>query len=510
MASKKHLKDLLQEDQEPFQLQSYISDHRCQIKRPPSPGTDLQVRKRRPISQNAGLPSRFCRNACLFSFRESPDPRKSPLFEFRSPNRSPNAIFLNIPAKTAAILLEAAVRIQKQSSSKTRTRNAGNAFGLFGSVLKKLTNRKKREIGGGDCDSGRVSVKDILRWESPVVRKIITGNAKRKGAPTNAVAMNEGEKRASETRFSRRSGSSGVWSESNEGGSWDCDFETSNRSQSDGSDELTRDIMDGGDFFEDYGKRFSESPFRFVLQTNPESPCGFETPNFASPAASPRHGGEKRHETEKMEMEEEEEKEQSSPVSVLDPPFQDDDEDIHMHSNSIPSSFRSVQRAKHQLLQKLRRFERLAGLDPVVLDKQMSSDQETEEDDGEEENATHSHRCCREITRRVLETFFQELKRVPGDILSLVSDIVAEEVQENGFLIETEAVAERVCERLESWRDVESNTIDMMVEQDFRTQIAAGFWTRNDREVRETAMEIEFSIFRCLVEEFSEEMVKGW
>lgn len=37
----------------------------------------------------------------------------------------------------------------------------------------------------------------------------------------------------------------------------------------------------------------------------------------------------------KLEMEEEEEeKEQSSPVSVLDPPFQDDD---------IPSSFRSVQ-----------------------------------------------------------------------------------------------------------------------------------------------------------------------
>lgn len=49
----------------------------------------------------------------------------------------------------------------------------------------------------------------------------------------------------------------------------------------------------------------------------------------------------------KLEMEEEEEeeedKEQSSPVSVLDPPFQDDDEDIHMDDNNIPSSFRSVQ-----------------------------------------------------------------------------------------------------------------------------------------------------------------------
>lgn len=46
----------------------------------------------------------------------------------------------------------------------------------------------------------------------------------------------------------------------------------------------------------------------------------------------------------KQEVEEEEEdKEQSSPVSVLDPPFEDDDEDIHMDDNNITSSFRSVQ-----------------------------------------------------------------------------------------------------------------------------------------------------------------------
>lgn len=47
---------------------------------------------------------------------------------------------------------------------------------------------------------------------------------------------------------------------------------------------------------------------------------------------------------ESYEVEEEEEdKEQSSPVSILDPPFQDDDEDIHMDDNYITSSFRSVQ-----------------------------------------------------------------------------------------------------------------------------------------------------------------------
>lgn len=289
MASQRHLKDLLEEDQEPFQLQSYISDRRCQIN---AHVTHLQVKKRRPISQNAGLPSRFCRNACFFSLRESPDPKKSPLFELKSPNRSQNAIFVNIPARTASILLEAAVRIQKQSSevSKTRTRNAGNAFGIFGSVLKKLTNRKKREISGGK-DVGRVSsssVKDMLRWESPVVRKIVTRKSKRKAEEESASSQTH--KIASETQFSRRSSSSGVWSENVTNGerSWDVDFETSisTSSRSNGSDEFAM-MMNGQDLSED--KRFCESPFHFVLQTTMPSNGGFRTPNFSSPAASPRH-----------------------------------------------------------------------------------------------------------------------------------------------------------------------------------------------------------------------------
>ncbi|XP_010423679.1 PREDICTED: uncharacterized protein LOC104708755 [Camelina sativa] len=515
MASQRHLKDLLEEDQEPFQLQSYISDRRCQINRPV---THLQVKKRRPISQNAGgLPSRFCRNACFFSLRDSPDPKKSPLFEFKSPNRSQNAIFVNIPARTASILLEAAVRIQKQSSegSKTRTRNAGNAFGIFGSVLKKLTHRKKREINNG----GRVSssVKDMLRWESPVVRKIVTRKSKRKEEEENVSSKTH--KTASETQFSRRSSSSGVWSESVTNGerSWDVDFETSvsSSSRSNGSDEFAM-MMNGQDYTED--KRHCESPFHFVLQTMPSN-GGFRTPNFTSPAASPRHDclemKKESYEVEKLkklEMEEEEEdKEQCSPVSVLDPPFQDDDEDIHMDDNNIPSSFRSVQKAKHLLLQKLYRFEQLAGLDPMELEKRMS-EQETEEDEDEEEEeedmkSLYYH--CEIITQRVLKTYFEDMSEVPEGIEALISDLAAEELQNDIVLLDDEAVAKRVCERLRSWRDVESNTIDMMVEHDFRTE-SFGLWkSKNDAEVAETVLDIEFEIFEDLVEELSQDIGGG-
>ncbi|KAF2539841.1 hypothetical protein F2Q70_00006777 [Brassica cretica] len=438
MASQRHLKDLLEEDQEPFQLQSYISDRRCQIN---PPATHLPVKKRRAISQNAGLPSRFCRNACFFSLRESPDPKKSPLFEPKSPNRSKNAVFVNIPARTASMLLEAAVRIQKQSSSegsKTRTRNAGNAFGIFGSVLKNLTHRKKREISGGN-DGDRVStVKDMLRWESPVVRKIVTRKSKR-----------ETQNHASESQFSRRSSSSGVWSESviNEERSYDCDFETSisSRSGSDGLDEFASEIMDGADFSED--KRFCESPFHFVLETMPFN-SGFRTPNFSSPAASPRLDcQEMKKESYEVEEEGEEDKEQSSPVSVLDPPFQDDDEDIHMDDNNITSSFRSVQK---------------------------------------------------------------DMREVPEGIEALISDLVAEELHKDSFMQGGEAqVAKRVCERLRSWRDVESNTIDMMVEHDFRIESLGTWRSKNDSEVAEVVLDIEFEIFKDLVEELSQDIGGG-
>ncbi|CAN7141948.1 unnamed protein product [Brassica rapa subsp. narinosa] len=492
MASQRHLKDLLEEDQEPFQLQSYISDRRCQIN---PPATHLQVKKRRAISQNAGLPSRFCRNACFFSLRESPDPNKSPLFEPKSPNQRQNAMFVNIPARTASMLLEAAVRIQKHSSSegsKTRTRNAGNAFGIFGSVLKKLTHRKKREISGGN-DGDRVSsVKDMVRWESPLVRKIVTRKSKR-----------ETQNPASEPQLSRRSSSSGVWSESviNEERSYDCDFETSisSRSGSDGLDEFASELMNGGDFSED--KRFCESPFHFVLQTMP-STSGFRTPNFSSPAASPRHDcQEMKKESYEVEEEEEEDKEQSSPVSVLDPPFEDDDEDIHMDDNNITSSFRSVQKAKHLLLQKLCRFEQLAGLDPLELEKRMS-DQENEE----EEEVKNRYQC-EIITQRVVKTYFEDMREVPEGIEALISDLVAEELHKDSFMQGGEAqVAKRACERLRSWRDVESNTIDMMVEHDFRIESLGTWRSKNDSEVAEVVLDIEFEIFEDLVEELSQDI----
>lgn len=143
---KKHLHELLEDDQEPFHLNHYIADLRSQMG-----CSDLRVKKRKSDNVATFPPGLFsCENSCFYAAHKSPDPRRSPLFELRSPGKKKTRdgrVFLQIPARTAAILLDAAARIQKQQSEKAKTNKArtrGNGFGMFGSVLKLLTNRKPK------------------------------------------------------------------------------------------------------------------------------------------------------------------------------------------------------------------------------------------------------------------------------------------------------------------------------------------------------------------------------
>ncbi|OMO68256.1 hypothetical protein COLO4_29799 [Corchorus olitorius] len=365
--AQRHLHELLQEDQEPFLLKKYIADRRCQLKKS-SPRTQLQIKKRKPISQNPNFPANFCKNACFFSFHDSPDPRKSPLFEFQSPAKSPckspNAIFLQVPARTAALLLEAALRIQKQSSSKTKN-NGGGTFGLFEALL------------------------------------LVTGH------------------------------------------------------------------------------------LSSLLRPLP-------------PAAT-----------------------KNSPVSVLDPPFEDDDEqhvddDDENDGYDLECSYAIVQRAKQHLLHKLRRFEKLAELDPIELEKRMLEEEQDDDDDIDQEHCIYEQEEEDELelesassdnemnvdgfVNEVLKSSFHSLRHIPEDMKRLVSDLIAEEQTEQDC-----DIVKRVCKRLESWKEVESNTIDMMVEQDFRRELDG--WKRNQEQIKETALEVEYAIFGLLMEELSEELV---
>ncbi|XP_059667483.1 uncharacterized protein LOC132312931 [Cornus florida] len=523
MMAHKHLHELLKEDQEPFQLKNYIAD----IKKKQIPRTTLQVKKRKPIVESSSSRhSILCKHACFFSFQDSPDVRKPPFFDFpspaKSPCKSPNTVFMKVPAGTAALLLEAAMRIQKQSSSakpKTQIKNVG--FGLLGSILKRLSNRSKTQKREIDCDGVRVSAGG---------RRKFSGKGEK--VKENVAGVNY--KSASEVEFSCSYGktklNSAVWSESNEE-NWSLGLETSTSCRSVDSEEIefvSEEGENGG--FASIEKRFCSSPispFRFALTKSPSS--GRRTPEFSSPAASPCRHNEKEKENHVAESitkvqleEEEEEKEQCSPVSVLDPPFEDDAEaerhesvDEEEDDYDLDCSFEIVQRAKQQLLHKLRRFERLAELDPIELEKILleERDEEIDNEDLEVENDwedDESLSFCREknvdeFIRENLNKSSLHFGEVSADTKTLVSDLIAEEKSEENASDDSEVVAKRVCKRLDSWKVVKCNTIDMMVKSDFVREFDG--WNKNQEQMGETAMEIELAIFGLLVEELSQELV---
>lgn len=179
---------------------------------------------------------------------------------------------------------------------------------------------------------------------------------------------------------------------------------------------------------------------------------------------------------------------------------------------------RDLSGAKKQLLHKLRRFEKLAELDPIELEKRIleqeqdynenhTYDLEQEEEfENYEPASPDGEKEVDEFVKEVLsKTNFYHVRRIPEDMKRLVVDLIAEEEQEQSWSNDKEAVVKRVCRRLESWKEVESNTIDMMVEHDLRREHDG--WRRRQELVGDTALEIEFGIFGLLMEELSEELV---
>ncbi|KAL0543695.1 hypothetical protein IC582_018798 [Cucumis melo] len=503
MMAQKHLHELLEQDQEPFHLNTYIAEKRVNLKRV-SPKTHLQVKKRKPISTNSIFPGNFCRNACFTSFHPSPDFRKSPLFEFRSPARnspckSPNAIFLHIPARTAGLLLEAALKIHKQkSSSKTKKSQIKNqGFARFGSVLKRLTLRNRNNNRGTEACGSGTDLASFEQRKSSIRRQTVQG----------------------ETSSNNGRSSYGFWSETNEeGGS--MDLGTSCSSQSEDSEETSVAY---------FGEDYCESPFRFVLQRSPSFGC--RTPDFLSPAASPcRRNKEDTDIAESLNKfqveEDEEDKEQCSPVSVLDAPFDDSYDEGHgererdgdgdAEEYDMECSYATVQRTKQQLLNKLRRFERLADLDPIELEKIMVEEELDENNYNyfDNEECEYYNESVQWDNENDIEWFVKEVASnanfckskqfLPQDMRKLVADLIAEEEADRSSDNTREEVIRRVCNRLELWKEVEFNTIDMMVEEDLRKEV--GEWKQNQEQRGEAATDLELAIFSLLVEELAVEL----
>lgn len=154
-------------------------------------------------------------------------------------------------------------------------------------------------------------------------------------------------------------------------------------------------------------------------------------------------------------------------------------------------SFLFLSGAKKNLLSKIRRFERLAELDPLELESRVIKEGEA----GLDTNNNNEGNEKQDESLSSLGDFSVDMRR-------LLLDLAKEETQADSSDVE---VLAKVCKRIESWREVSLNTIDMTVELDLKRE--GDVWRRNLEEVGETVAEIELSILGFLIEELSIDLV---
>lgn len=131
-------------------------------------------------------------------------------------------------------------------------------------------------------------------------------------------------------------------------------------------------------------------------------------------------------------------------------------------------------------------------LDPIELEI-SPLELDDEEDHGTDDEP--------EYTRFLIE----EEKLLTG-ATKPTEELLAKEGRKTSFFEDRETMLRGVCKRLEMWKEADFDRIDMMAEQDMRSDLDG--WIRRDREpLREAPAEIEVAIFGLMLEELVKELV---
>lgn len=132
----------------------------------------------------------------------------------------------------------------------------------------------------------------------------------------------------------------------------------------------------------------------------------------------------------------------------------------------------------------------LADLDPVELERKLlegSDDEGQVELDGDQPVLNQAN-----------------FNYHSADMKRLVSDLIVEEKREMFQSCGNDVVMGRIRNRLDSWKGVEFDTIDMMIGLDFKKE--ADSWAKFSSQVEETAAEIEVAIYVQIIEELTEDL----
>ncbi|KAL4188167.1 hypothetical protein AMTRI_Chr09g42720 [Amborella trichopoda] len=202
------------------------------------------------------------------------------------------------------------------------------------------------------------------------------------------------------------------------------------------------------------------------------------------------------------------EKEQFSPVSVLDFPFEDEE------NASFERSLANIERTKQQLLQKLCRYENLAQLDPLDLEQRIAS---WEAEDSSEESGDNSldltgktdyeddAGLSEEHVKELLICFKTGVKAPRGAFNKLIYDTINEELGSFGFQgeqrEEEEEIVKGVCSKIKAWELVEGGSYW------YRNVWDEEKWRKYGEEMEEIVVETEGLVWDLLVEELMVDLV---
>lgn len=261
-----------------------------------------------------------------------------------------------------------------------------------------------------------------------------------------------------------------------------CSGASDNNSSSSSSSSVSDSLLSSASFFDCSGG---------VGETKRKD-SSLQSPAHKTSLSSGNHNIKEEENKEGGDSEiEQEEKEQLSPASVIDFPFQeeeedkedDDDEDENGNNEATSSprfeqSLANIERTRHQLLQKIRRFECLADLDSVDLsenfpnfDDHVSSEEEEEDDDDEDVSASSLIRRLRSVGphKKLLHDFFREELTWTTDLEGLLR--AAECCIEGGGHLAAQDHGKAQVEEMERngrWRCFEDDTKEVATEVEAR------------------------------------------
>ncbi|KAK6285585.1 PREDICTED: uncharacterized protein LOC18614229 isoform X1 [Theobroma cacao] len=199
------------------------------------------------------------------------------------------------------------------------------------------------------------------------------------------------------------------------------------------------------------------------------------------------------------------EKEQHSPLSVLDFEYEEDDEES---LSSFNRSLATMERKRQKLMQNIQRFESLAKLEPVNLEKWMSleeTEEDGEDDDVEEEKTNEVEEKAWQLLNHVKETSLLKSYRYIS-IDKLLLDLFREELATKWNETRKEEVEHDMIRQAEAWINGEQNeTAKWRVwekrEAYVRDMDREGKWRKFEEEQEELALEVESRVMNILVDE---------